>query len=147
VLASAPCNMWCDMDEKDPPTKIEFATAVLPGSSGLHAGPAQINLAAAVLPGRSDLHAGTAQLDQHGRKLDLGEREGRPPVPPILIATLRDELRSHLEAERSRGRRPKQDPECIALVAAWSAARGWRIGRATILRKIVRPVHREIWPV
>jgi hypothetical protein len=102
----------------------------------------------AVLRGHTDLRAAADQTDAHGRKLDLGDRPGRPPVPAIYVQALQDELRDYLMAAQSEGRKPKQDPECLDEVCARIKAWGWetRIHRSSALRKIVQPVHRAVWP-
>jgi hypothetical protein len=100
----------------------------------------------AVLRGHSDQRAASDQLDPCGRKLDLGEAPGgRPRASAIHVQAMQDELSDYLQAEKLAGRQSKQDPTCIDFVAERLKARGWRMGRTTILRKVVAPVHQRIW--
>jgi hypothetical protein len=102
--------------------------------------------AKAVLRGHSGLRAATIQLDQHGRPLKLEGGGGRPPTDPLQVQALQDELKDYLGTESAKGRKPKQDPECLNEVMTRIEARGWQIGRSIALRQIVKPVHRAVWP-
>jgi hypothetical protein len=102
----------------------------------------------AVIRGHSSLRAVAIRLEQNGRDLDSGNRNGRPAVPSTHVQALQDELRDYLEGMRSEGKKPKQEPECLDEVWARIVARGWQkqISRVSALRKVVQPVHRTIWP-
>jgi hypothetical protein len=65
---------------------------------------------------------------------------GRSPIDPALIAELQAELEVHLLAQASK---PTQR-ESIEFVQA--QLKGRLVSLQTIERKIVRPLHRKLWP-
>jgi hypothetical protein len=76
---------------------------------------------------------------------NAARREGRPPTDPALIGELQGKLEPWLQDIKSKGREPpKQDPDCIEFVQDQLESRNRVVGRSTILRKVVQPVHQKL---
>ena len=134
------------MNADDPKAENSSTTPTLLWSKPVVEHVPMAHSAEAVLRGHSDLRVDAAQFDIHGRPLTFEARGGRPSTNSIHVQAMQDELNDYLQAQKLAGLIPKQDPTCIDFVAARIKARGWLMGRTTILRKIVAPVHQKIWP-
>jgi hypothetical protein len=104
------------------------------------------HLLGSVFRGYGSLRPEAQQCDLHGRPVNPDPPGGRPCTDAIQIETLQDELQDFLQTEHAKGVKPKQDPTCIQFVQDRLTARGWTMGRTTILREVVNPIYRAIWP-
>jgi hypothetical protein len=95
------------------------------------------------LIGEGSLRADTLDGRWQTRWVKWDRKRGRPPVNSALVQELQDELEVHWQARKTK---PKQEPEGVEFVKDRLKAKGRRMGDKTILRQVVAPVHRKLWP-
>src|SRR5262249_49143040 len=136
---------------ESPPAPTEDAARKEPAvKSEENQRPPELHYAEARFDGAGGLTSGTRQFGERPVEI-FGDRWVQvgfqlPGRPPIDTAELQAALALYLQEEKAKGRKPKQQPECVDFVVDQAEAKGCDIGRSTALRNIVVPVHHRLWP-